>query len=74
MTGTVTGLHSTFGFIRAQDGREFFFHREDVVGAMDFDQLVEGDGVSFEAAEPQPARGPRAQRVAWHRAQRAKEI
>jgi len=66
MRGRIKALHSTFGFIRSDElAAEFFFHADDVVGAIEFEQLTEGDGVSFEPAEPQPAKGPRAQQVAW---------
>jgi CspA family cold shock protein len=47
-----------FGFIAADDGKEYFFHRS---GAQDFDALVGGEKVSFEI-EPSP-KGPRANRV-----------
>jgi cold shock CspA family protein len=63
MTGTVKSLLETFGFIKAEDGREFFFHDEDLVA--DDVELKVGDRVSFEVVEPQPARGPRARDVVW---------
>ena len=47
-----------FGFIAADDGKEYFFHRS---GVQDFDVLVGGEKVSFEI-EPSP-KGPRANRV-----------
>jgi cold shock protein len=47
-----------FGFIAAEDGKEYFFHRS---GVQDFDTLVGGETVSFEI-EPSP-KGPRANRV-----------
>jgi cold shock CspA family protein len=47
-----------FGFIAADDGKEYFFYRS---GAQDFDALVGGEKVSFEI-EPSP-KGPRANRV-----------
>ena len=36
-----------FGFIRAQDGQELFFHRS-AARQLDFDTLKEGDSVEFE--------------------------
>jgi len=45
-----------FGFIRDEGGQEWFFHRSSVQG--NFDQLAEGQRVSFE--EEQSAKGPRA--------------
>jgi cold shock protein len=47
-----------FGFIAADDGKEYFFHRS---GVQDFDALMGGEKVSFEI-EPSP-KGPRANRV-----------
>lgn len=48
-----------FGFIRDDDGHEWFFHRSAVQG--NFDQLSEGQKVSFE--EEPSAKGPRAGNV-----------
>lgn len=48
-----------FGFIRGNDGREYFFHRS-AVGA-DFEMLTPGQTVQF---DEQPSdKGPRAGRV-----------
>jgi cold shock protein len=47
-----------FGFIAAEDGKEYFFHCS---GVHDFDTLLGGEKVSFEI-EPSP-KGPRANRV-----------
>jgi CspA family cold shock protein len=50
-----------FGFIAAEDSKEYFFHRDSVEGSLDFDRLVGGEHVRFEiAASP---KGPRAERV-----------
>ncbi len=59
-TGTIKKLvpDRGFGFIAAEDGTEYFFHRS---GAQDFDTLTGGEKVSFEI-EPSP-KGPRANRV-----------
>jgi cold shock protein len=47
-----------FGFISADDGKEYFFHRSAIAN---FDALRGGERVSFEM-EPSP-KGPRAGRV-----------
>lgn len=60
-TGTIKKLVSErgFGFIQADDGKEYFFHRSSTDG--DFDGLRGGELVSFEI-EASP-KGPRAGRV-----------
>jgi CspA family cold shock protein len=50
-----------FGFIAADDGQEYFFHRSGVDSTLDFDRLRGGEAVLFEV-ESSP-RGPRAHRV-----------
>ena len=50
-----------FGFIAAEDGKEYFFHRSGLDGALNFDSLTGGERVNFEI-EPSP-KGPRAFRV-----------
>ena len=59
--GTIKKLVSDrgFGFIAAEDGKEFFFHRSGTEG--NFDQLQGGEKVSFEI-EASP-KGPRAKAV-----------
>ena len=61
VNGTIKKLVSErgFGFIAADDGREYFFHRSGTEG--DFDSLAGGEKVTFEI-EPSP-KGPRANRV-----------
>jgi len=61
--GTVKRLVSDkgFGFVAAQDGTEYFFHRSACVGVR-FDELREGQSVTFEKG--QGPKGPRAERVA----------
>ena len=49
-----------FGFVAAQDGTEYFFHRSACVGVR-FDELREGQSVTFEKG--QGPKGPRAERV-----------
>ncbi|HEX6548229.1 MAG TPA: cold shock domain-containing protein [Candidatus Dormibacteraeota bacterium] len=60
-TGTIKKLVSDrgFGFIAAEDGKEYFFHRSGT--DTDFDRLRGGERVTFEI-EPS-AKGPRAGRV-----------
>jgi CspA family cold shock protein len=50
-----------FGFIVADDEKEYFFHRSGVEGSLDFDRLVGGERVEF-TIEQSP-KGPRAVRV-----------
>ncbi|HLQ61035.1 MAG TPA: cold shock domain-containing protein [Candidatus Acidoferrales bacterium] len=59
--GTIKKLVSErgFGFIAAEDGKEYFFHRSGTEG--NFDDLRGGEQVSFEI-EASP-KGPRAGRV-----------
>jgi cold shock protein len=50
-----------FGFIRAEDGVEYFFHQSELRGDLNFEELKEGQAVSF---EPQQAdKGPRATEI-----------
>jgi CspA family cold shock protein len=62
-TGTVKKVISDrgFGFIAAEDGKEYFFHRTGLQGSLDFDRLVGGERVTFEV-EASP-KGPRATNV-----------
>ena len=59
-TGTVKKVVSDrgFGFIAAEDGKEYFFHRSGLQASLDFDRLTGGERVSFEI-ETSP-QGPRA--------------
>lgn len=50
-----------FGFIGGADGKEYFFHRNELAGSLDFDRLVGGESVSFEV-ESTP-KGDRAVKV-----------
>jgi cold shock CspA family protein len=62
MTGVVKRVfRNGYGFIRAEDRTDFFFHVDDVE---DFLTLAQDDRVVFEPMVPQPERGPRALRVA----------
>ena len=60
LNGTIKKLISErgFGFIAADDGKEYFFHRE---GVANFDSLLGGEKVTFDVqASP---KGPRANNV-----------
>jgi CspA family cold shock protein len=62
-TGTVKKVISDrgFGFITAEDGKDYFFHRGSLEAPLDFDNLKGGERVSFEV-ESSP-KGPRAVKV-----------
>jgi cold shock protein len=62
-TGTIKKVVADrgFGFIAAEDGKEYFFHRGGVQAPLEFDRLVGGERVSFEI-ETSP-KGPRAIQV-----------
>ena len=49
-----------FGFVAAQDGSEYFFHQSACSG-VSFDELREGQSVSFDKG--QGPKGPRAENV-----------
>jgi CspA family cold shock protein len=50
-----------FGFITAEDAKEYFFHRGALDSSLDFDRLTGGERVVFEV-EASP-KGPRASQV-----------
>ena len=59
--GTIKRLTDKgFGFIAAANGTEYFFHQSAVRGAR-FDELREGQNVTFEVG--QGPKGPRAENV-----------
>ena len=62
MNGTIKRLvnEKGFGFVAAADGSEYFFHQS-AVAAGNFDQLREGQSVTFETG--QGPKGPRAENV-----------
>jgi CspA family cold shock protein len=62
-TGTIKKVVSDrgFGFIAAEDGKEYFFHRNGLTSSLDFDRLAGGEKVQFEI-EASP-KGPRATNV-----------
>jgi CspA family cold shock protein len=62
-TGTIKKVIADrgFGFIAAEDAKEYFFHRGGLDSSLDFDRLVGGEKVNFEIE--QSPKGPRAARV-----------
>ena len=63
LVGTVKKLVADrgFGFILAEDAKEYFFHRSGLDRALTFDSLHGGERVQFDI-EPSQS-GPRATRV-----------
>jgi CspA family cold shock protein len=51
-----------YGFIRGDDGKDYFFHRSSVEGTT-FEALSEGQSVEFDVEADRRGRGPRATRV-----------
>jgi cold shock protein len=62
-TGTIKKVVADrgFGFIAAEDAKEYFFHRGSLDTSIEFDRLVGGERVQFEI-EASP-KGPRATQV-----------
>ena len=62
-TGTIKKLVSErgFGFITADDGKDYFFHRSGVTSQLDFDRLTGGEKVQFEIE--QDPKGARARNI-----------
>ena len=62
VSGTIKRIVSDkgFGFVAASDGTEYFFHNSAVTGTR-FDQLREGQAVTFEKG--QGPKGPRAENL-----------
>ena len=62
-TGTIKKVVSDrgFGFIAAEDAKEYFFHRDGLDASLDFDRLIGGERVEFDV-EASP-KGPRATKV-----------
>jgi CspA family cold shock protein len=52
-----------FGFIRDERGQEVFFHATGVTGGTVFDNLVEGQEVTFDKEQDTRGRGERAVNV-----------
>jgi len=64
-TGTIVRLvrDRGFGFIKTEDGSEIFFHATGVTGNTPFDNLSEGQQVSYERSQDTRGRGERAVNV-----------
>ena len=62
-TGTIKKVVSDrgFGFIAAEDGKEYFFHRDGLTSSLNFDRLAGGEKVEFEVE--QSPKGARAKNV-----------
>ena len=62
-TGTIKKVVADrgFGFITADDTKEYFFHRNSLDSSLDFDRLNGGEKVEFEIE--QSPKGPRAVKV-----------
>ena len=62
-TGTIKKVVADrgFGFITAEDTKEYFFHRGALDASLDFDRLQGGELVLFEIEES--PKGPRASQV-----------
>ena len=64
MTGSVKKVVADrgFGFIAADDGGEYFFHRSGLDSSLTFENLMGGEPVSFEV-DRGGDKGPRARDV-----------
>ena len=62
-TGTIKKVVADrgFGFISAEDAKEYFIHRDGLDASLDFDRLIGGERVEFDV-EASP-KGPRATKV-----------
>ena len=62
-TGTIKKIVADrgFGFITAEDAKEYFFHRDGLDSTLNFDRLQGGERVEFEIE--QGPKGPRARLV-----------
>jgi cold shock protein len=62
MTGKIRTLRADkgFGFIKGEDGQDYFFHQSAIFGE-GINDLREGDSVTFEVG--QGPKGPRAENV-----------
>jgi len=62
-TGTIKKVVADrgFGFITAEDGKDYFFHRDGLDQSLDFDRLMGGERVEFNVE--QSPKGPRASQV-----------
>ncbi len=64
-TGTIVRLvrDRGFGFIKTENGSEIFFHATGVTGNTPYDNLTEGQTVSFDRSQDTRGRGERAVNV-----------
>ena len=62
-TGTIKKVIADrgFGFITAEDGKDYFFHRDGLTSSVDFDRLTGGEKVQFDIE--QSPKGARAKNV-----------
>jgi CspA family cold shock protein len=63
-TGTVKKIVADrgFGFITAEDGKDYFFHRDGLTPSLDFDRLLGGERVQFDVEDgPKGARAKNVQ-------------
>lgn len=61
MIGTIARTnHESYGFIKSEDGVDYFFHKSALRNCK-MEDLEQGRGVTFEAAEGD--KGPRAEDV-----------
>jgi CspA family cold shock protein len=62
-TGTIKKVVADrgFGFITAEDEKEYFFHRDGLDSSLTFERLIGGEKVEFEIE--QSPKGPRAAKV-----------
>ena len=65
MQGTIVRLvrDRGFGFIKAENGSEVFFHATGVTGNTPYDNLNEGQTVTYEKEQDSRGRGERAVNV-----------
>ncbi len=63
LTGNVKKIvpERGFGFISADDGNEYFFHRSGLDSSLEFERLTSGERVSFDVERSD--KGPRARQV-----------
>lgn len=63
MKGTVKNVNTEkgFGFIKGEDGNEYFFHRSALPRDVQIESLSRGESVVFEVSEG--PKGPRAENV-----------
>jgi CspA family cold shock protein len=59
-TGTIKKVISDrgFGFVTAEDGKDYFFHRDSLTASLDFNRIAVGEAVEFDVQASD--RGPRA--------------